>query len=100
MTRKGTVLAAVGLFLWYGTLCSTKSAVIPQKAARARIMCRDSSRLSSLLMSPVCVFHSQGQMVREQRAHQAAVVKFLAEMEARNKLQLECNKLMVRVLCV
>lgn len=40
--------------------------------------------------------HVQSQMVREQRAHQAAVVKFLAEMEARNKLQLECNKLMVR----
>lgn len=39
----------------------------------------------------------QGHLVREQRAHQAAVVKFLAEMESRNKLQLDYNKLMVRV---
>jgi len=40
---------------------------------------------------------TQGQMVREQRAHQAAVVKFLAEMEARNKLQLDYNRLMDRL---
>ena len=39
--------------------------------------------------------------MREQRAHQAAVVKFLAEMEARNKLQLDFNGLMVCVyVCV
>lgn len=58
------------------------------------ILCKT---LHAFYFTHVSVCVQQSQMVREQRAHQAAVVKFLAEMEARNKLQLDCNKLMVRV---